>query len=497
LRLGVQQFLKRRYRILSLLGEGGTSEVYLAWDEKRSVKVALKLLLEKNSAASLAAFQNEAQALTLLQHPNIVTFYGMEQDGDNLFIVMDYIEGISLSHEIRAARPDGLPLRHMLEIIQPICSALNYAHQKGIVHCDIKPGNIMIRSQGDVLLTDFGIARVKGENSAMMQGAGTLAYMSPEQVQGLPLTPQMDIYALGVVLYEMATGRKPFIGRQSPEGGDDRERLRWEQVNLAPPSPRVFRPDLPLEVEMVILKCLSKEPGRRYANTLQLRQAFEQALNAQPLPPVHPVNRSETAAQPTPPPVSQAPQPAPLPARRRNTGALTILAGIAVTALVVLGGFTLFRPMSVAPTYSPGLTASPANSTSRTYPAAFDYSGKCATFILPQKSDAQVEECVTRIEVQPDQTLKIYFRWALRSVTLEGVTIGSDEGNPNMYLLDNLNRRLDQVKAGGQAIEKITLINGQAKNGWFMFPAPPADARSFAFHDDDNQNIIQSIERRW
>lgn len=487
MRLSAHQVVNRRYRILSPLGQGGTSEVYLAWDEKRSVNVALKLLLEQNSVASLAAFQNEAQALTLLKHPNIVNFYGMEQDADNLFLVMDYVAGRSLSEEIRAAKPKGLPWQRILEILKPICSALNFAHQKNIVHCDIKPGNILIRSQGEILLADFGIARYKGEISAALQGAGTLTYMSPEQIQGLPPTPQMDIYSLGVILYEMAAGQRPFGAQQTPDAAVDRERLRWEQINLAPPSPRFFRPDLPLEAENVILKCLAKDPRHRFENTLQLFQAFEQAFVTSP--DAHPAG----AGRPGRLPLRVPHQPR---ARRYNMTALSILAGLTLTVLLVLGGFAWFNPSPVSPAPSTDIPTL-ASLAGGGFPTAFDYSGKCATFIIPQKNDAQIEECVTRIEVQPDETMKVYFQWRLRSVTMDGITISSDEGNSNMYLLDDQNRRLNQFRAGGQANEAVMLINGQAKQGWFLFPAPPADARSFSFHDDDNHIVILGIERRW
>lgn len=176
--------------------------------------------------------------------------------------------------------------------------------------------------------------------------------------------------------------------------------------------------------------------------------------------------------------------------------ALSILAGLTLTVLLVLGGFAWFNPSPVSPAPSTDIPTL-ASLAGGGFPTAFDYSGKCATFIIPQKNDAQIEECVTRIEVQPDETMKVYFQWRLRSVTMDGITISSDEGNSNMYLLDDQNRRLNQFRAGGQANEAVMLINGQAKQGWFLFPAPPADARSFSFHDDDNHIVILGIERRW
>ena len=269
--------LNGRYRIEEQVGEGGMARVFKTWDMRRSVYLALKLLREDlaEDIVFVRRFQREAQALANLQHPHIVRFYGLEEDDDRVFLLMDYIEGTTLRKEIRQAK-GPLPLERIVEILRPVCAALGYAHSQGLVHCDVKPANIMIDRSGRVLLADFGIARMsEGATTATMVGAGTPAYMAPEQVKGLDPTSQTDIYALGIVLYEMLTGgERPFTGEMATITGGTGEKVRWEQINLKPPSLRRFNPGISPELEAVVLKCLEKEPARRYASASELFNAF-------------------------------------------------------------------------------------------------------------------------------------------------------------------------------------------------------------------------------
>jgi WD40 repeat protein/tRNA A-37 threonylcarbamoyl transferase component Bud32 len=266
-----------RYRVEASLGRGGMAEVYKVWDEHRSVHLAMKLLREDlaEDKIFLRRFRREAQTLERLQHPNIVRFYGLEQDGDLAFMLMDYVEGTTLRKEIlRAEGPFSLD--RALEILRPICAALHYAHREGMVHCDVKPGNIMIDAGGKVLITDFGIARMTESATATMVGLGTPAYMAPELVRGEDPTAQTDIYALGVVLYEMLTGgERPFTGERATITGSTSEKVRWEQAHLEPPSPRKWNADLLPEAESVVATCLAKSPEERYGSALEFLQALE------------------------------------------------------------------------------------------------------------------------------------------------------------------------------------------------------------------------------
>ena len=254
------------------------SDVYRVWDQQRSVWLAMKVLHDDlaGDMVFLRRFKREAETLEKLQHPHIVRFYGTAEAEELVFMLMEYVEGSTLRAEIARQRCP-LPLERVLEIMRPVCAALHYAHQLGIAHCDVKPANIMIHKNGNVLVADFGIARLtEAVTTVTMVGAGTPAYMAPEQVRGENPTPQTDIYALGVVLFEMLTGgERPFTGEMATITGTTGEKVRWEHVNAYPLPPRQVNPAISVGLETVILKCLEKDPARRYANVLLLLEDLE------------------------------------------------------------------------------------------------------------------------------------------------------------------------------------------------------------------------------
>ncbi|MBL6983778.1 MAG: serine/threonine protein kinase [Anaerolineales bacterium] len=260
------------------------AEVYKVWDQQRAVFLAAKVLhdeLSKNQAF-MKRFKREAQTLAQLEHPSIVRFYSMEQDGRLIFILLDYISGKTLKYWI--TREGGrLIMDKIRSTMRPICGALQFAHSKGLVHCDVKPNNILIDERGRPLVTDFGIARMADTSIMDLVGTGTPAYMAPEQARGLDPVPQTDIYALGIILFEMLTGgRRPFTGARSQAAGTTGERVRWEQINLPPPSPRRWNADISPELEAVVIKCLAKDPVRRYQTPLEFFYALERCLSASP-----------------------------------------------------------------------------------------------------------------------------------------------------------------------------------------------------------------------
>ena len=272
--------IRNRYRVDDLIGRGGMGEVYKVWDKERATYLALKLLREDlaQDRVFLRRFQREAQILARLQHPNIVRTYGLEQEGLLAFMLMDFIEGSSLRQEIFML--DGRPMlsNRILEILQPVCSALHYAHNQGMIHCDLKPGNVMIHLQGNVLVTDFGIARMADAATATMVGLGTPAYMAPELAQGRDPVRQTDIYALGIMLYEMFTGgERPFTGEQASTTGSTSEKVRWEQVNLMPLSPRRWNSEISAEAEAAVFRCLNKDAAERFESPLELYNAIKLA----------------------------------------------------------------------------------------------------------------------------------------------------------------------------------------------------------------------------
>ncbi len=276
--------IKNRYRIDKFIGRGGMAEVYRVWDNKMAVFLAMKVLRDDlaEDKIFLRRFRREAHTLAELQHPHIVHFYRLEEDDGLVFMLMDLVEGQTLRKVISQSE-EPFSFEKVLEIMRPVCSALHYAHQKNMVHCDVKPANIMIEKSGRILLADFGIARqTEGATTTTMVGAGTPAYMAPEQARGEDPTPRTDIYALGIVLYEMLTGgERPFTGEMATVTGTTGEKVRWEQVNLKPMSPRRFNPQISDELEAVVLKCLEKEPECRFSGVLELLEALQESLGFQ------------------------------------------------------------------------------------------------------------------------------------------------------------------------------------------------------------------------
>jgi hypothetical protein len=220
----------------------------------------------------------EAQTLAKLDHPNIVRLYSFEQDRHTAFLVLDFIIGVTL-RRLLAERGRALSLEESTHILQQVVAALHYAHTNGIVHRDVKPGNIMVRSDGHVFMSDFGIARALENVTMATIAIGTPAYMSPEQVTGQEISPRSDIYSLGVVLYEMVTGRRPFTGGEAGlTGTNTLERVRQAHLHLEPVDPRNWNPQLPPEAAMVILKALAKSPAMRWPDVLSMLEAWEDAV---------------------------------------------------------------------------------------------------------------------------------------------------------------------------------------------------------------------------
>lgn len=258
--------LKNRYRVEESLGRGGMADVYKVWDEERSTYLALKLLRDDlaQDPVFMRRFRREAHNLAQLQHPNIVRFYGLEEDDLKAFILMEYIEGPTLREEILRSGSGGLSLERIQSVMKDVCSALHYAHAKGLVHCDIKSGNILIDASGKAYLTDFGIARGMDMATSTMVGIGTPAYMAPELIKGQEPTPQTDIYALGIVLYEMLTGgERPFTGEQASITGTTAEKVRWEHLEIEPPPIKNWNKEISEEINSVVMQCLDKKANQR------------------------------------------------------------------------------------------------------------------------------------------------------------------------------------------------------------------------------------------
>ncbi|WP_174842845.1 Stk1 family PASTA domain-containing Ser/Thr kinase [Candidatus Oscillochloris fontis] len=253
-----QKVLDGRYELDRKIGEGGMARVYLGRDLRLNRRVAIKIPHRhmRDDADFLDRFRHEAQAAAILAHPNIVDVYDVGQDGDIHYIVMEYVEGTDLKSLINREAP--LAVTTAVGIAAQIARGLSAAHRAGMVHRDIKPQNVIVTDDGHVRITDFGIAKSHLSTAMTETGVslGTVDYISPEQAQGLQATPQSDIYALGIVLYEMLTARLPFKG-------DSAVAVAMKHVTEQPLTPRQINPHIPVQLEGLILRAMDKDPARR------------------------------------------------------------------------------------------------------------------------------------------------------------------------------------------------------------------------------------------
>jgi len=356
--------LSERYRIVRHLARGGMAEVYLAHDQLLDRPVAVKVLFPElaHDANFVERFRREARAAAGLNHHNIVSVYDFGEGEGSYFIVMEYVDGETLRDIIRSEGP--LELSRIVEVGAEVAAALAIAHANGIVHRDVKPGNVLISSAGpatgatepaaarpsEVKVADFGIARAGDPRESLTQtGAvmGTATYLSPEQAQGGEIDLRTDVYSLGVVLYEMATGRPPFAGA-SPVA------IAYQHLNETPQAPSVQNPALPPGFDAIVLQALAKDPAQRQGSALELRaqllalgmgppelestmiDAPAAAAGASSTQVLAPVGVGAGAPLPPvgPPPVGLSPTPAAVYRRRRLV--LFGLLGLLLIALVAI-----------------------------------------------------------------------------------------------------------------------------------------------------------------
>ena len=332
-----------RYEIVRRIARGGMAEVYLARDLLLDRPVALKVLFPELSVdrAFVERFRREAQAAANLSHPNIVSVYDWGEEDGTYFIVMEYVEGRPLSTLIRA---EGTLLAdRVADIGAAVAGALAFAHRNGVIHRDVKPGNVLIDGTGHAKVTDFGIARAAGTQENLTQtGAvmGTATYFSPEQAQGYGVDGRSDVYSLGVVLYEMLTGRPPF-------SGDNPVTVAYKHVREEPTAPRQVNPVIPAAIEAIVLQAMAKDPDDRYPTAEELRADLLRFRQGRAVTAVPPVAAPATQAMPATtvqPAAANATQVLPQTAvttvedepRERHTGAYVVLLFVMLAALAVL-----------------------------------------------------------------------------------------------------------------------------------------------------------------
>ena len=258
--------INERYKIIEFIGSGGMANVYLARDMILDRDVAVKVLRFDlaNDEDIIRRFRREAQSATSLSHPNIVNIYDVGEEGNIYYIVMEYVDGQTLKQFIQNQHP--IPLEQAIDIMMQITSAIGHAHQNNIIHRDIKPQNILIDKQGRVKITDFGIAvalsstTITNTNSVL----GSVHYISPEQARGGLASKKSDVYALGIVMFELLTGRPPFQGESAVS-------IALKHLQSKTPRPSEWNPDLPQSVENIVLKATAKDPYYRYNDADEMK----------------------------------------------------------------------------------------------------------------------------------------------------------------------------------------------------------------------------------
>jgi len=325
--------IAERYRLGASLGRGGMGEVFRATDELLGREVAVKLMLRSGGDGTPAAaerFQREARAAARLSDAHIVAVYDFGQDGDNFYLVMELVEGRSVAREVDDDGP--LPWERAVEIVEQAAAGLAVAHAENVVHRDIKPSNLMVSADGVVKVADFGIAALPGAETHELTMTGQILgspyYLSPERARGLKGGPESDVYALGCVLYQLITGRPPFMG-------DHPTAVLYQHVDAEPVPPSRLRPELAGPLEGLLLQMLAKDPEVRptAAELTNVRAAADRLAATTPLvaqPIVTPAEPGATRPIATPPSVRPAP-------KSNKPILISALALLAVAAAVTTG----------------------------------------------------------------------------------------------------------------------------------------------------------------
>lgn len=271
--LSVASALENRYQVLKEIGRGGMGVVFQAYDKQLKEQVAIKVLspLLSHDSEALERLKREVSAARRVTHSNVIRIHDISETHQLYYVSMEYFNGISLKEFIK--QTGALSAMQAYQIAGQICDGLEAAHQQGVIHRDLKSQNIIINTANQVKIIDFGLARTAHHDGMTVSGLimGTPEYMAPEQVSGKRVDERADIYSLGVILYELFTGKLPFTG-------DSAISIGFKQIKDDPPSPRSVNPQLSEEVERVILKALEKDPFSRHRNVTELRKSLESAV---------------------------------------------------------------------------------------------------------------------------------------------------------------------------------------------------------------------------
>ena len=486
------------YRILELLGKGGMGEVYLAEDTKLQRRVALKVL-----SADLVGdddrrqrFEREARAAAAINHPNIVTIHSVEEAGGVPFLTLELVDGQTLSEVIP---PNGLPLDRLLQLAIPLADAVGAAHQKGITHRDLKPANVMVTTDGRVKVLDFGLAKLREELSQAALASmptqeltgegrilGTIAYMSPEQAEGRPVDPRADVFALGVLLYEMATGERPFKG-------DTQLSVLSAILKDTPSSVSDLKRELPRELSRVVQRCLAKDPEDRYQTAKDLRnelRVLRDDLASGDLTASASTHAERIAATP-----SAAPASTPVWQRPLVLGAVALLIVIVAGALYFRGGGT--APASTAPPFA-SISLNRLTTTGTAGVAAISGDGRYAAYVVAENG----EEGLWLRQVTTSSNVQIVPPAAAR---FDAVSFSPD-GNYVYYVIyprgENLAALFQVPVLGGgprkliDDIDTAPSFSPDGKEFAFLRGLPEQSATAIMISDAVGTNVHQLMMRK-
>jgi beta-lactam-binding protein with PASTA domain/predicted Ser/Thr protein kinase len=500
------RLLGGRYQVGELLGYGGMAEVHKGRDLRLGRDVAIKMLRTDlaRDATFQERFRREAQNSAALNHPAIVAVYDTGEEisstGEKLpFIVMEFVNGQTLK-EVLAAEQRLQP-RRALEIIADICAALEFSHRHGIIHRDIKPGNVMITQNGQVKVMDFGIARALASGATTMTQTsaviGTAQYLSPEQARGESVDARSDVYAAGCVLFELLVGHPPFVG-------DSPVSVAYQHVREDPKAPSDINRDVPPDVDAIVLKALAKNPMNRYQSAQEMRADALRAVAGRPVMATPVMSQAETMAltgpmrQPPgattmtrPVPGGMPPRP---PERKTSSWVMAVLAALGVLAVVALGiGLALARdnnkdggsqtPQNVAVPKLVGLSEDDA----RAALAKLDLTGTPGDAVASQNCDdpvvaKQTPDAGTSVQVKSAVTYQMCK--APDKVAVPGDLIGKTQSeatsrlealglkvNPDNVDSDAPKGTVTNVEKGGQQVDPNSTITISISRG-NLFPVP-------------------------
>ncbi len=368
----VERVLNDRYELRQHAARGGMADVYHGWDRRLSREIAIKVLRPELSADDdyVDRFRDEARTAARLVHPNIVSVYDTGTDQTDAYMVMEWVDGPTLAQVIREDAP--LSVERACRIGAEIAAGLQYAHEQGVTNRDVKSSNVLLSTTtGNAKVTDFGIAKVPERSTVeTLPGVvlGTPAYLSPEQLRGQPADARSDVYGLGAVLYEMVTGRKPFVGDTPAE-------VAGNALHRRPPRPSTINPQVPPAFEAILQRALARDPDDRYQSAAELRADLLDCERGVPTPGIDETVALAADADGTRAFTTVEPVPAatPPPRRRRTAeawliGVVLALAVLAVVIALLASNRNSKTPTTTVPTTTPTTATTLAPTTIRTVP---------------------------------------------------------------------------------------------------------------------------------